>query len=59
MLLPLLSLAILLLAWTNGLHQLVWAQTYLVSGGPFPMLGLVHGPAFWLYMIFCYFLIFL
>jgi PAS domain-containing protein len=36
--------AILLVAWTNPLHQQIYREYYRIETGPVPMLGLVHGP---------------
>lgn len=39
---------IILLVWTNSQHHLVFANTYEITSGPFPMLGLGHGILWWL-----------
>jgi len=38
---------VVLLAWTNPLHQLVYTGYYLIEGGPIPMIGVETGPAWW------------
>ncbi len=42
------------LAWTNGWHGWVWAEMVRDDSGPFTMLALTHGPAFWLWVIYSY-----
>ena len=39
---------IVVLVWTNSHHQLVYTQTYTIDKGSFPMLGLVHGPLWYI-----------
>jgi PAS domain-containing protein len=34
--------------WTNPIHHLVYRDFYSIETGPFPMLGLDHGPVWWL-----------
>lgn len=52
------SVIMLILAWTNGLHGWVWSEMVRDESGPFTMLALTHGPAFWLYIVFSYFIVF-
>ncbi len=47
----------LVLVWTNGRHRLIWSRTWMIRGGPVPMLGLVHGPAFWVFVVYDYLLL--
>ena len=46
--------ATLLLAWTNGTGGLIWPRVWLDTSGPFPMLGISHGPAFYVYAVYSY-----
>jgi signal transduction histidine kinase len=39
---------IILLVWTNPQHHLMFVNTYEITNGPFPMLGLEHGILWWL-----------
>ncbi len=43
----------LVLAATNEFHGLLWSQVSLASG-PFPVLALMHGPWFWVHMVYSY-----
>ena len=52
------SVIMLILAWTNGLHGWVWSEMVRDESGPFTMLALTHGPAFWLFIAFSYFIVF-
>lgn len=45
---------ILTLAWTNQYHGLIWSEFYTVTRGSLAMLGLKHGPAFWVYLAYSY-----
>jgi diguanylate cyclase (GGDEF)-like protein/PAS domain S-box-containing protein len=45
---------ILVLAWTNQYHHLIWARMWTDTDTAFPMLALIHGPAFWVYIAYCY-----
>lgn len=49
--------AIVLIVWTNPLHKLFFTETYTIESGPFPMLGLNHGPAWWAVILYHYFLV--
>jgi hypothetical protein len=46
--------ATLLAAWTNPLHHLIYSDFYQIETGPVPMLGLVHGPLWWVMMGYHY-----
>jgi PAS domain S-box-containing protein len=48
----------LLLVWTNSRHHLIWKKFWLIHDGPFPMLGLQHGPFFWVFAAYSYAVIF-
>ena len=48
---------ILVLAWTNPWHHLLWSRMWTDTTGPFPMLALVHGPAYWVYTAYSYVLL--
>jgi len=45
------------LAWTNPLHKLVFTEYYAIGSGPFPMLGLGHGPLWWTIVYYHYLLV--
>jgi len=47
----------LILVWTNGDHGLVWRQEYLLAVGSVQILGLEHGPWFWFYLAYGYYLL--
>jgi len=38
---------IILMVWTNPLHQMVFSKYVLIDSGPVPMLGVEHGPLWW------------
>jgi PAS domain S-box-containing protein len=46
------AIAVILTVWTNPLHHLVYREYYPIETGPMPMLGLKHGPFWW--VILCY-----
>jgi PAS domain S-box-containing protein len=48
------SAAAVLLVWTNGWHGLVYVRIFTIDTGRFPMLGLVHGPLWWLIITYNY-----
>ncbi|HHS96496.1 MAG TPA: GAF domain-containing protein [Chloroflexi bacterium] len=48
---------VLVLVWTNEVHQWFWAQTELVSYGSLTLLSTAHGPAFWFHTIYSYLLV--
>jgi PAS domain S-box-containing protein len=48
---------VLLLVLTNPVHHLVFSRYYLIDTGPFPMLGLDHGPGWWLIVGYHYVLV--
>lgn len=41
------------LVWTNELHQLVWRSHSLETLGGLSLLRVEHGPAFWVFNIYC------
>jgi diguanylate cyclase (GGDEF)-like protein/PAS domain S-box-containing protein len=49
--------ATLLLVWTNDFHHLIWSEYRNITDGPFPALGLTHGPAFYGWVGYSYLLI--
>jgi len=49
--------AIIILVWTNPLHNLVFTDFYTIDTGPFPMLGLQHGHMWWVIVGYHYFLL--
>jgi PAS domain S-box-containing protein len=48
--------AITILVWTNSLHHLVYTSAHVIDTEPFPMLGLKHGPLWWIIIAYHYFL---
>jgi PAS domain S-box-containing protein len=52
--LAIIPLVTLLLAWTNGVHGLIWTEIRLNPSGPFPVLDLEHGTMFWLFLAYSY-----
>jgi len=49
----------LLLAWTNDLHGLIWADIWLDISGPILDLGLTPGVGFWAHTFYSYLLLLL
>jgi hypothetical protein len=47
LLLSLIAATIIILVWTNSLHNLIFTDFYTIDTGPFPMLGLQHGLMWW------------
>lgn len=47
----------LIAVWTTSYHHLFYADWYTITSGPFPMLGLRHGPLFWVSIGYHYFLL--
>ncbi|WP_321495499.1 histidine kinase N-terminal 7TM domain-containing protein [uncultured Desulfobacter sp.] len=47
----------LIAVWTNSYHHLFYADFYTIESGPFPMLGLHHGPLFWVSVGYHYLLL--
>lgn len=54
----LIAMAIIIVAtvWTDPLHHLVFTDYFAISSGPMPMLGLVHGPLWWVIIGYHYLL---
>jgi len=50
--------AMLLAAWTNDLHGLVWPGARVVQHGRLSLLELGHGPAFYVLWVYSYLLLF-
>jgi PAS domain S-box-containing protein len=50
-------IGLLLLAWTNELHGLVWAETGTELLGNLQMFRSVYGPAFWVHTAYSYLLL--
>jgi PAS domain S-box-containing protein len=48
------ALLIIILVWTNPIHELVFTNYYTINSGPFPMLGLKHGPLWWMIILYHY-----
>jgi PAS domain S-box-containing protein len=44
----------LVLVFTNEGHHLFWSATSLDTSGPFVILSLNHGPAFWVWLAYAY-----
>ena len=51
------AVAILVLVWTNPVHELVFTDYYTIHSGPFPMLGLEHGVLWWIIVSYHYLLV--
>lgn len=49
-----LAAAIIVTVWTNPFHQMVYTGYYLIATGPVPMLGLDHGPVWWVILGYHY-----
>jgi diguanylate cyclase (GGDEF)-like protein/PAS domain S-box-containing protein len=49
--------AILLLTWTNPLHQLMWDQATTLRSGALTLLDVQFGPASWTHIIFTFVLV--
>ena len=45
---------VLVLTWTNDWHGLIWEETHIKEAGPFSVLGVTHGPAFWVWVAYSY-----
>jgi two-component system sensor histidine kinase UhpB len=45
------------LVWTNEMHGLIWRDVRLQALGSFQILAVDHGPGFWLYLAYGYFLL--
>ena len=54
LLLSLFPVMILLSAWTNFYHGLIWESVTLAADGPVPIAVYSHGPFFWLWVCFGY-----
>jgi len=48
---------IITLVWTNDLHNLVFSNHYVIDAGDVPMIGLDHGPVWWVIIGYHYFLL--
>ncbi len=46
----------IVIAWTNPLHHLLWAQVGILSGSNSPTLTIVYGPWFWVNAAYAYLL---
>ncbi len=44
------------LAWTSEFHGLIRQNLYLDTAGPFPVIGKIYGPWFWVHVAYSYFL---
>ena len=53
-LLSVVPVATVVMAATNGSHGLLWTKMSLYTGGSFPSLLVVHGPWFWVHMLYSY-----
>jgi len=47
----------LLLVFTNEYHGLIWSRYFISRAGDFSWLEVEHGPLFWVYWIYAYFLL--
>jgi len=50
----LIAAIIIILVWTNSRHQLIFPDYYIIGSGSFPMLGLTHGPLWWVIIMYHY-----
>ena len=50
-------ICVLVLTWTNDWHGLIWRETYVKEAGPFSVLGVTYGPAFWAWLAYSYVLL--
>ena len=48
------ALLILVLAWTNEYHRLIWRENILVWYDGKPLLRNIYGPAFWFHVLYGY-----
>ncbi len=46
--------AVLVLAWSNSSHGLIWSRYWTIDTENFPMLGLEHGFMFWVFIAYNY-----
>ncbi len=53
-LLSVIAVSIIILVWTNSLHNLIFTDIYTIDSGPFPMLGLKHGILWWIILGYHY-----
>jgi PAS domain S-box-containing protein len=52
-------LVVLLLAWTNDAHHLIWREIKLVSSGSLVVWDASHGTGFWAHVVYTYLLLLL
>jgi PAS domain S-box-containing protein len=52
-----LPVILVILAWTNGFHHLLWPEYYQIDRGRYAVLKVEHGPAFWVLIGFSYILL--
>ena len=45
---------VLVMTWTNDGHGLIWRETSVKEAGPFSVLGVTYGPAFWVGLAYQY-----
>jgi len=57
MALSIIPVCALVLTWTNDWHGLIWKDTYIKDAGPFSVLGVTYGPAFWAGLAYSYLLL--
>ena len=53
-LLSVIPIAIVLLAFTNSFHGLLWAEIDLNTDGPFSIFDASYGPAWYLFLVYSY-----
>lgn len=51
------AVLIVIEVWLNDLHHLHFSDYYVIDSGPFPMLGVVHGPLWWPVVVYHYLVI--
>ncbi len=44
------AVAAVLLFWTNDLHGWFYVRSWVRTDAPFPLIGVVHGPAYWIHV---------
>ncbi len=47
-------LVVIVLAWTNEYHHLIWRENVLISYGSLRLLHNVYGPVFWVHVLYGY-----
>jgi len=53
----LMALTVIIFVWTNGYHHLVFSEYYTIDITNYSMIGVNHGPLWWVFIIYHYCLI--